>query len=156
MQVSRELTAHDLKTLRNSYGLTQQAMAQELGVPTITYIQWETGRYRIPALLPKALKPILYRAVIQRNQPILDRCAVTLEQYRHEIDRLGLVGKHPDVMMFDAHNQLVYWWHSADPHVFALGESQNGRCDFIVPTSMSPRPELRLPDYLEEGWMRHG
>lgn len=46
--------SHPLKTYRDERGLTQEALARELGVHSVTVSRWETGERQIDAaLLPQ-------------------------------------------------------------------------------------------------------
>lgn len=136
----------ELKRQREAYGLTQQELAEALGVHRVTYAQWETGRYALPVLLPHALKAIGYQLLRRRNQPIIERCAVRSEDYAAVVDRLGLRGTLHDVPMFDAHDNLIYWWLPPDGPYAALGEAREGGRCYLVPRSLQPQPEIRLPD----------
>lgn len=43
-----------LKSLRVSNGYTQKALANKVGVSTITVFQWEHGKYKpTPSIMPK-------------------------------------------------------------------------------------------------------
>tara|TARA_R110000751_G_scaffold306279_1_gene424300 strand:- start:34 stop:354 length:321 start_codon:yes stop_codon:yes gene_type:complete len=46
----------DLKTFREKHNLTQTRLAVELGVSRSTVWRWETGRSKMPCIMPIALK----------------------------------------------------------------------------------------------------
>jgi DNA-binding transcriptional regulator YiaG len=54
--------AHGIKALRQHLGLTQEALAQELGTRQQTISEWETGMYRPRGISEKALGMIAERA----------------------------------------------------------------------------------------------
>ena len=46
----------DLISFREKHNLSQKALGQELGVNRITIWRWETGRSRIPSIMPVTLR----------------------------------------------------------------------------------------------------
>ena len=46
----------DLKTFREKHNLTQTRLAVELGVSRSTVWRWETGRSKMPCIMPIALR----------------------------------------------------------------------------------------------------
>jgi transcriptional regulator with XRE-family HTH domain len=58
-------TRRDLRLWRTARGMTQAELAGYLGVSRLTYQQWERGRYRIPRLLPLALRGL--ESLIERR-----------------------------------------------------------------------------------------
>lgn len=55
------MTGKDLKKWRQERGLTQQQLAQLLGVIRVTVARWETGSRGIPRFLPLALEALNHR-----------------------------------------------------------------------------------------------
>ena len=45
------MTPQEVKGIRKSYGMTQAAFAQFVGVKVMTVYTWETGRRKIPKML---------------------------------------------------------------------------------------------------------
>ncbi len=52
------MTPGDLKTLRAALGLSQQALAEQLGVTRNTVTRWEMGMHPIPTLAANLLATI--------------------------------------------------------------------------------------------------
>lgn len=51
------MTSQELRTLRTSHGLTQQQLADAIGVSRVKVTEWENGRYlRISPVYQKLLK----------------------------------------------------------------------------------------------------
>lgn len=50
------MTAKTLKTHRAKLGLTQEALASQLGVTRNTVVRWEMGMYPIPAWADKFIR----------------------------------------------------------------------------------------------------
>ena len=46
----------DLISFREKHSLSQKALGKELGVSRITIWRWETGRSRIPSIMPVTLR----------------------------------------------------------------------------------------------------
>jgi transcriptional regulator with XRE-family HTH domain len=56
-----------LKSWRQRQGMTQKQLAGNLGVHQMAVFFWETGRRRIPALLPLALEALEHRLKEGKN-----------------------------------------------------------------------------------------
>ena len=52
------MTGQELKEWRRKWGLTQEGLAQRLGVIKVTVARWETGTRAIPSFLPLALEAL--------------------------------------------------------------------------------------------------
>ncbi len=50
------MTGKELREWRRKWGLSQEGLAQRLGVIRVTVTRWETGARAIPPFLPLALK----------------------------------------------------------------------------------------------------
>ena len=46
----------DLRSMRNAFGLTQEAFAAHLGMPTKTYIKWEKGEHEVKSYVFRWIK----------------------------------------------------------------------------------------------------
>jgi transcriptional regulator with XRE-family HTH domain len=56
MDYTRVMIKEELRAWRKEQGLTQQALAEALGVKKLAVSRWERGERGIPALLSLALK----------------------------------------------------------------------------------------------------
>jgi transcriptional regulator with XRE-family HTH domain len=52
------MTGKELQEWRRRMGLTQEGLAQRLGVIRLTVARWETGTRAIPSFLPLALEAL--------------------------------------------------------------------------------------------------
>jgi DNA-binding transcriptional regulator YiaG len=52
------MTGQELKEWRRKWGLTQEGLAQRLGVIKVTVARWETRTRAIPSFLPLALEAL--------------------------------------------------------------------------------------------------
>lgn len=154
------MSAIQVREMRDYYSLTQQQLADRLGVNRAVVAQWETGRFGSPAYLPRAIQQIGYQVIRERNQPILERySAPDLDEYRHVLKELGLISEYPnppiypDFPMFDTHGNLFYWYKVERGGYFAIGEATknvDGKWrGYIVPDDADPKPDLRLPTIME-------
>jgi len=56
------MTKRQFRKLRNSIGLSQTKLAQEMGVTLRTVSRWETGEFPIPKIAELALKTVVIEA----------------------------------------------------------------------------------------------
>ncbi len=56
------MTKRQFRKLRNSIGLSQTKLAQEMGVTLRTVSRWETGEFPIPKIAELALKTVVMEA----------------------------------------------------------------------------------------------
>jgi transcriptional regulator with XRE-family HTH domain len=66
------MNSDELKTWRKGWGLSQEKLAQLLGFHRVSIAQWETGRRRIPSLLPLALEALEHRLRKEGNNGSVD------------------------------------------------------------------------------------
>jgi len=52
------MTGKELQEWRRKWGLSQEGLAQRLGVIRVTVARWETGTRAIPSFLPLALEAL--------------------------------------------------------------------------------------------------
>ena len=58
-RLPRRMAAHELRGLRVAAGLTQRALAIELGVSQNAVAKWETARCRIPDAMQEHIRRVL-------------------------------------------------------------------------------------------------
>ena len=59
------MTNTELRALRQSFGLSQEALAYELGVSVMTISRWERGLHRIPHSVERLLQEkAIYESLI--------------------------------------------------------------------------------------------
>jgi transcriptional regulator with XRE-family HTH domain len=61
------MTGKELKEWRRKQGLSQEGLAQRLGVIRLTVARWETGARAIPSFLPLALEALETRIEKERR-----------------------------------------------------------------------------------------
>lgn len=67
------MKAAEFKRIREAAGLTQQRIADELGVDRVTVARWETGIRRIPKMAERLLKVYQEYGRFQAAAPLKKR-----------------------------------------------------------------------------------
>lgn len=63
------MTPQELRRIRKNLSLTQEQLAERLGVTRVTIARWETGARRIPELAARLVKRIETEIRAKRGKP---------------------------------------------------------------------------------------
>lgn len=153
------MTPGDIKQSRESLGLTQQALANLLGVHQVVLARWESGQHAPPPYLLAAIRSIGYQLLVRRNQPILDAHRASLETLDRIVREIGSDNLPPHIPMFDEHGDLIFWYLLDNDAVYAIGEwvppkwgTRGSTTGYLIPSAAHPKPTIRLPDWLKGGY----
>lgn len=149
----------EVKHWRESLGLTQQALANLLGVHQVVVARWESGRHEPPSFLREAMRYIGYQLIIARNQVIIDRHRVPFETLESLVRQIGRDNLPPHVPMSDVNGDVMHWRLLDNDTIYAIGEWVPPKWGttpeykgYLIPASANPKPEIRLPDWMESGY----
>ncbi len=153
------MVSTESKTWRESLGLTQQALANLLGVHQVVVARWESGRHEPPPFLLEAMHYIGYQVIIARNQAIIDRYRVPFERLDGLVRQIGIDNLPLHISMPDVNGDTIYWRILDNDDIYAIGEWAPPKWGtspeykgYLIPAAATPKPQIRLPDWMESGY----